>query len=367
MSVNSAAAAASSPGLPRAARRLLVALVALAAVSALIGLAGLLVGAGAPVAPPPKNPFGTGIREAAPAATGLGGWILAIQSEFYRSLTGALSAMKRDGAALWSLALIGFLYGAFHAAGPGHGKGVISGYILATKRTLARGIGLSFAAAFVQAAVAIGLVGVMAAMLRASSASISATASMVEVASFAALLLVGLALLWRKTAGVAPTGAHAHGSHAHNHDETRAHDHHHHGHAHHHHAHGEACGCGHSHGPSAAEVERLTGWRESAGIVLAAGIRPCSGAIILLVFALSQGMFWAGIAATLAMALGTAITTGALAAVAVLAKGLALRLASGRGDAGARAVAWLEVLAAAFVAVLGGALLLGMWGAGLAS
>ncbi|NNM72520.1 nickel/cobalt transporter [Enterovirga aerilata] len=359
MSVNSAAAPAAPPVLPRAARRLLVAAVAVAAVAALIGLLGLLVGGDAPAAPPPKNPFGTGIREPAPAATGLGGWILAVQSEFYRSLTGALSAMKRDGAAFWSLAFVGFLYGVFHAAGPGHGKGVISGYILATKRTLLRGVGLSFAAAFVQAAVAIGLVAVMAAVLQASSASINAAASVVEIASFAALLLVGLALLWRKTAGIVAAPEPAHAGHGHHH-HLGGHEHHAHA---HHHQHGETCGCGHSHGPSAAQVEKLTGWRESAGIVLAAGIRPCSGAIILLVFALSQGLFWAGIAATLAMALGTAITTGALAALAVLAKGVALRLAGGRGEAGARAVAWLEVLAAAFVAVLGGALLLGMWGA----
>ncbi|MGA0593478.1 nickel/cobalt transporter [Enterovirga sp. CN4-39] len=365
MSVSSAALAAGRPRLNRPARRALVMAAALAIVAGLIALLGLLVGAGAaPPAPAPKNPFGTGIREAAPAATGIGGWILAVQSEFYRGLTGALSAMKRDGAAFWGLAGIGFLYGVFHAAGPGHGKGVISGYILATKRTLARGIGLSFAAAFVQAAVAIGLVGILAAVLRASSASINAAAGAIEVASFGALLVVGLALLWRKSAAVVPASAHAHHHHHHNGHGHHGHVHHDH---HHHHAHGEACGCGHSHGPTAAEVERMAGWRESVGVVIAAGIRPCSGAIILLVFALSQGLFWAGVAATFAMALGTAITTGALAALAVLAKSVALRLASGRGESGARAVAWLEVLAAAFVAVLGGALLLGMWGSGLAS
>ena len=348
----------SGSGLPRALRRAFAAVLALAIVAGVIGLVGLFVGAAAPPSPPPKNPFGTGLREAAPAATGLGGWILAVQSEFYRGLTGALSAMKRDGAAIWTLAGIGFLYGVFHAAGPGHGKGVITGYILATKRTLLRGIGLSFAAAFLQAAVAIGLVGVLAALLRASSASINAAASAVEIASFAALLLVGLALLWRKSGAVVPGAAPAHAGYAHG--QNHAHDHH----GHHHHPHGESCGCGHAHGPSAAEVDRVTGWRESAGIVVAAGIRPCSGAIILLVFALSQGLFWAGIAATLAMALGTAIATGALAALAVLAKAVALRVARGRGEGGTRAVAWLELLAAAFVAVLGGALLIGMWSAG---
>ena len=105
----------------------------------------------------------------------------------------------------------------------------------------------------------------------------------------------------------------------------------------------------------------MTAWRDMAAVVVAAGIRPCSGAIILLVFALSQGLFAAGVVATFAMAAGTAITTGALAAIAVLAKGLAVRLA-GESTGGARAVATLEVLAAAFVLVLGVVLLVGLWG-----
>ena len=90
------------------------------------------------------------------------------------------------------------------------------------------------------------------------------------------------------------------------------------------------------------ELDRLTRARELAGVVLAAGMRPCAGAIVVLVFALAQGLFAAGIAATFAMALGTALTTGAIATLAVFAKALALRIAGGRGSgetviAGARA------------------------------
>ena len=95
--------------------------------------------------------------------------------------------------------------------------------------------------------------------------------------------------------------------------------------------------------------------------MLAAGARPCAGAIIVLVFALAQGVFAAGVAAAFAMALGTALTTGAIAMLAVFAKALALRIAGGRGAAGALAVAGLELLAAAFVFVLGASLLLGLW------
>ena len=54
-----------------------------------------------------------------------------------------------------------------------------------------------------------------------------------------------------------------------------------------------------------------------------------AGALIVLVFALAQGLFAAGIAATFAMAVGTALTTGAIAAIAVFAKNLALRLPVG--------------------------------------
>jgi nickel/cobalt exporter len=105
----------------------------------------------------------------------------------------------------------------------------------------------------------------------------------------------------------------------------------------------------------------MTRLKDMAGVVLAAGLRPCAGALIVLVFALSQGLFAAGIAATFAMALGTALTTGAIAALAVYAKLLALRLAGGRGAAGEVLVAALELTAAAFVAVLGSTLLIGLW------
>ena len=98
-----------------------------------------------------------------------------------------------------------------------------------------------------------------------------------------------------------------------------------------------------------------------AGVVLAAGMRPCAGAIVVLVFALSQGLFAAGVAATFAMALGTALTTGLIASMAVFAKAVAVRLARGRGDNGRRLIAAIELLAAAFVLVLGMSLLSGVW------
>ena len=98
--------------------------------------------------------------------------------------------------------------------------------------------------------------------------------------------------------------------------------------------------------------------------VVAAGLRPCSGAILVLVFALAQGIFAAGVAATLAMSLGTAITTSALACFAVLAGGLAVRL-SGRDSArGELVLRGLETCAGVLILLLGTGLFLGVTSAG---
>jgi ABC-type nickel/cobalt efflux system permease component RcnA len=306
----------------------------------LIGLVLVALGFGlhAWLTPPPapRSPFGTGLMETAPAATGIGAIILNVQSEFYQALIRAVQALKQDGAAFWTLLAIGFIYGIFHAAGPGHGKSVISGYIVASRQSLKRGLILSGAAAVLQALVAIVIVTALAVILKATAASISATARAIELTSFAVVIAVGLVVLWRKAGSFLAVI-----------DRTRF----------------AETAPSHVHIPPPAALDRLRHWREMAGVVLAAGIRPCSGAIIILVFALAQGLFAAGLAATLAMAVGTALTTGALAALAVFMKSLALTLAGGRSR-GPVLVAGLEVLAAAFVALTGVALLLGLWATG---
>jgi nickel/cobalt exporter len=227
----------------------------------------------------------------------------------------------------------------FHAAGPGHGKAVIAAYLVSDERALAKGFGLSLASALVQALVAIGLVGAVAIVLEATAATMNRVAAGIEWTSFAFVAVLGLALTWRKAGKVLGTWTSARDPHAAS----------------------QASTCDHVHLPPPEALARLTRWRDMAGVVLAAGIRPCAGALIVLVFALSQGLFPAGIAATFAMALGTALTTGLIAAVAVFAKGLALRVAGGRGATGEVLVAGLELTAAAFVAVLGFSLLLGLW------
>lgn len=337
MSVTAQSLPAPVGGTSRAGLRLALALAAVATVAGFLALLAWFFG---PATPPAlKNPFGAGLREAAPSAQGLGAWILAVQGGFYRSLQAAVLALKSDGAAFWPLAGIGFAYGVFHAAGPGHGKAVIAAYLVSSERALAKGFGMSLAAALVQALVAVALVGTAAALLHATAAAMSRLTNAVEIMSFTAVAALGTLLVWRKTGKVLSVAALAQGPHA---------------------CAAQAC-CDHAHLPSPEAIDRIARWREAAGVVLAAGMRPCAGAIIVLVFALAQGVFAAGVAATVAMALGTALTTGALAALAVFAKALALRVAGGRGAMGALAVASLELLAAAFVLVLGASLLIGLW------
>jgi nickel/cobalt transporter (NicO) family protein len=328
--------------------------VAVAAVAVVAGGVAFLMWLVAPAAapPPPRNPFGVGVREAAPTAGGLGGYILALQGQFYRALQAAVAALKENGAAIWSLMAIGFAYGVFHAAGPGHGKAVIAAYLVSDERALAKGFGMSLAAALVQATVAVALVSIVAALLRATAATMSQVTNAVEIVSFAAVAALGAVLVWRKAGKFLAANL------AHGHSRAHAHDH---SHAHHHGHHACDHTCGHAHMPGPQELDRVKKWRDMAGVVLAAGIRPCAGAIVVLVFALSQGLYAAGIAATFAMALGTALTTGLIAAVAVFAKALAVRLARGRDAGGTRLIAGVELLAAAFVLVLGASLLAGLW------
>lgn len=334
---------ADTPALPGAERtpllrRLGVMLIAILVVAAVMGLIGLWLG---PIGkPPPRNPFGMGLREATPSGN-IGAWILSVQSDFYGSLRANVRELKENGSAFLPLLLVGFAYGIFHAAGPGHGKGVISAYLVADEKALRKGFLLSLAAALVQALVAIGIVTVVSLMLRATASTMNKLALNVEVASFIAVALLGAVITWRKAGKVLGVMALARNPFASVQED-----------------------CDHVHLPPPDEINRLTRWRDMAGVAIAAGIRPCAGALIVLVFALSQGLFAAGIAATFAMALGTALTTSAIAALAVFFKAMALKLAGGRGASGAIAIAGLELLAAAFVLVLGLSLLYGLWAGG---
>ena len=322
-----------------------------------------------------QTPFG-GVR---PPATehggGLIGWLLTKQSEFYREMSSTIRAAKSDGSAVWGLLAISFAYGIFHAAGPGHGKAVISSYLVANQETARRGIVLSFVSAMLQSLVAVLIVAIGAWLLNVTAKTMCGAERVIAIASYGLIAAFGARLVWSKGAGFmralqvrppAPALAMASAAHGHAHHHGH-HDHAHdgHGHAHHDHDHDHDHGhvhdehCGHSHGPLPGELAGPGGWRRGLGAIFAVGLRPCSGAILVLVFALAQGLFWAGIAATFVMGLGTAITVAAIAVLAVSAKGVAQRI-SGAGDGrGALIMRGIEFGAAGLVLLFGIGLLTG--------
>jgi nickel/cobalt transporter (NicO) family protein len=328
---------------------------------------------------------------------GVAAWVFAKQAMFYRTLAGAIRLAKTDGSALWALMGISFIYGIFHAAGPGHGKTVISSYLVANEETWRRGITLSFASAIMQSFTAITIVSIAAVMLGATAKLMGDTARVIEIVSYGLIVLLGARLLWvkghgflgavreLKTGNVSNTAKmesreHLRRSHEHN----LSCSHHEHGSAHidvrarvqgsvfaqktnhyrccgdHHRDEGMAVvPWGHAHGPEPQELSGPDGWRRGLWAIMTVGMRPCSGAIIVLVFALAQGLFWAGIASTFMMGLGTAITVAAIATLAVGAKALAKRFASkpiGYGDLFMRGV---EFGAAGLVLAFGILLLTG--------
>jgi ABC-type nickel/cobalt efflux system permease component RcnA len=251
-----------------------------AAVFGLLLVAGLIdvalaqgVPFGAPRAQAPAVPVG-----------GVLGWIFAKQAEFYRQFSSLIRVAKADGTAPWGLLGLSFLYGIFHAAGPGHGKAVISSYLVANQETWTRGVVLSFASALLQALVAVALVGVAAALLNATAATMNRAVNAIEIVSYSLIIVIGVRLLWvkgracitalrtlhRPTAvGAAVTPAHLrHGDAHHAHDDhgdcrhDHGHDHHGHDHDHHHHdaCHAHHHDCGSSNVPSCLVLDvRLPG------------------------------------------------------------------------------------------------------------
>jgi nickel/cobalt transporter (NicO) family protein len=371
------------PGLPHGAKPVATFLICSAVIAAVVVMC-------ASPAVAQASPFG-----AAPSASGFAGWVLSKQAIFYRALSAAILMAKEDGSALWTLMGIAFVYGVFHAAGPGHGKAVISSYLLANDETWRRGVALSFASALVQSFTAILIVGVAAVLLGGTAKMMGQAVRVIEIASYGLIILLGSRLLWVKGLGLMRAAAawrEEHGEAVTDHRHQQAcvepdcgHPHHDalgafgavgvlrhqppHGQLHcdacdHDHSHGHDHGpdvlpWGHAHGPEPQELGGPDGWKRGLSAIVAVGLRPCSGAIILMVFALSQGLLWAGVAATFVMGLGTAITVAAIATLAVSAKTFARRFATDEVGYGGVLVRGLEVGAAVLILAFGILLLAG--------
>ena len=323
-----------------------------------------------------SRPFAVAGGESGGGPEGFAGWLMAQQTWLTHLIAAKVHALHGQPSAAWGLVGLGLAYGVVHAAGPGHGKAVLASYMLANETSLKRGAVMALMAALLQAVIAIALVGAAGFVFTATASEMNHAADWIDLASYCSIAAVGAWLVWRKGgaliaafarhadrrravaaapayAGVAwgrpafslsaaayragPPGASEGPAEA-----TEA--------------------CGHVHAPDPARLDGPFSWRDAAGTVIAAGARPCSGAILVLVFAMTQGLFAAGVAAAFAMAIGTAVTTGALAWTAVFAKSTAMRLAAGENSRLALVAKGFEFAAALAVLAFGVALLVGARG-----
>lgn len=285
-------------------------------------------------AQPAGNPFGAGAGKSAQVNETPGFIqrtlfeIRRVQRNLQRDLADAVDEFKKSSSSKAAFILVGlaFLYGVFHAVGPGHGKIVISSYLVAHESVIRRGILLAFLSSFAQGVSAIFLVGIFILILDFSRLATTNFAWTLEQVSYGLMILIGLWMFISAFRG-------------------KAHDH-------HHHHHGELA-------PEADhDSENRSRWARMAAIVTAIGIRPCSGAIILLLFAFAHGLFAIGIGSVAAMSLGTAITVSVLAILSVISRNLVVRFASSSEKLERRLQAGLLILGAVIIAGFGALLLL---------
>lgn len=285
--------------------------------------------------------------------TALGLQVVSWQRDLHRILTLAVTDLSQaPSSSTWVMLLgVSFAYGVFHAAGPGHGKAVLTTYLLSQGGAKRRALALSCAAALLQGLVAITLVAVLIQGLGWLTRQAMGSVAWVEQASFLMVILLGLWLCWRalrqllRSSPMERVQPPRHGEAL---DEHPDHPKHVPGHGSEH-----ECGCGHVHHVDPAKAGD---WRTALATVVAIGIRPCSGGVLLLGAATLLGHFWAGVAAVLVMAAGTALAVSMLALASVMARGWAeRRLAAHRGSVGRlrHAVGWVALGGGVAIVLLG--------------
>ena len=304
-----------------------------------------------PFAPGSKPQEGPTQAAVAPAATGFGAWMLDLQRQVNKQLTQRMAEVtKGSPVAVLVGAALSFLYGVFHAAGPGHGKIVTMSYFLSRDARPVRGLlmGSQIALTHVGGAILIALV----ATLWMSGSATPSVEDMrpVKLGSYAAVAAIGLWLMVQRLRGV---DEHAHCHHGHGHDHGHAHhDHDHHDHAHH----GHAPAPHHDHG----------GQRSGFAAALVAGAVPCTGAVLVLVYCIGQGVPLLGLAFVLLIGLGMAATLTGFGLIGMFARRRALAIAA-RGEGGTegtRASLWrrsLDLLGPALIMGIGTLLFIEAW------
>lgn len=265
----------------------------------------------------------------------LGWWALRQQQAAQAMLAARIQALRAgDPAAFWSLVGLCAGYGFLHALGPGHGKALIAGAAVGTRATARRMALIAVAGSLAQATVAIAIVyGALALFAATARGTVEGTEHWATLLGNLAVALVGAWLLARGLRALRPRGrARRVAGHAH-------------------------CGCGHAHGPTPEEAARATTLRATLGLVAAMAARPCTGALVVLVLAWRFGLPGAGIAAVVAMGLGTAAFTGLVALAAVSGRDAAF-LAAGEGGRARLLGPGLQIAAGTLILGIGGTLAL---------
>ncbi|ATF48575.1 nickel transporter [Citrobacter werkmanii] len=257
------------------------------------------------------------------------------QRDVNQQMSGLLKAVAANPTrAGGSLLLFSFIYGVLHALGPGHGKIVITTWLATHPSKLRSSIGLTLASSLLQGLVAIGLVVVVLTVLQLPARQLHMSSFWLEKASYALVGVLGVLLCWRALKKIRallrrPTFT-AFTPH---------------------HVHDERCGCGHQHVPNPEQLQSGDDWRARLMIILSMGMRPCSGAIMVLLFSKVVGVFGWGMASALAMAAGTSLTITSLALLVHSFRTMALKLSGNKAPVLWRQMAWITL------ALAGGAIL----------
>jgi len=250
------------------------------------------------------------------------------QRVFHDQIASSMNIMRDGGSWAAGAALItaSFLYGILHAAGPGHGKVIVAGYMLADDGSLRRGLVITGLSSLLQAVVAVVLVLGLFYGLGIARSQTELMAAWFETVSFALVALIGSALFIRGVLALRLKHGHVH-----------AHD----------------CGCGHNHGPVVADIKNMRGIGPTVAMIVSIGIRPCSGALLVMFFACIMGEITAGIVATFVMAIGTGITTGAIAVAAAHSRRGLLKLVGASEPRIALASAIAKIVGGLLICALG--------------
>lgn len=228
-------------------------------------------------------------------------WAKIQQRNFQNMMSREILALRSgDIAALLNLLLISGAYGIVHAIGPGHGKVLIGAAAITSEKTALQMAGIGFISSLFQGVTAILLTyGILGVLLFTSATLIGTVETYLAPVSFLAMAAVGAWIIFRGVRLVAQR------MFTKNNTLVSAHDN--------HHDHSHTCSTGCRHMPSVKEIEAIRNWRDILAIVLSIGIRPCSGALIVLIITWKFGLMAAGILSVMSMAIGTGLIVAATA------------------------------------------------------